>query len=127
MERPRSVTRPIKRAEYELVFGSTAAAKGWSDLRSQARNALADAWDYLTVNPMLFDARRCYQLRGDLATVTVEGVALPQWQYKVTDGGRLWYAVREPHPSNQRVAGLVVIVLATAGHPSATDGAKNSR
>jgi hypothetical protein len=44
---PRAVGRPTKRAEYELAFGSRAAERGWGDLRAQARNALAGAWDYL--------------------------------------------------------------------------------
>lgn len=51
MAKPRPVARPTKRAEYELVFGSSSAEKGWNDLRAGARNAPADAWDYLTAHP----------------------------------------------------------------------------
>ncbi|MFC9999039.1 hypothetical protein [Nocardia sp. NPDC127526] len=32
-------------------------------------------------------------LRFDLGRVVVEGGALEQWQYEVTGGGRIWYAI----------------------------------
>ncbi|MDY0914279.1 hypothetical protein [Rathayibacter festucae] len=120
------VPRPIKGAEYEVVFGDKAAERGWNDLRATARNALADAWDHLTARPTQFDSNRCYRLRGDLSEVTVDGIVLPQWQYKVTNGGRLWYAVVEPDPKAKRV-GRVISTNAAPGHPHETDSGKNFR
>ena len=55
------VPRPTKNAEYEIRFGDLRAEKGWVDLKATAKNALADAYDYLTVHPTQHDANRCYQ------------------------------------------------------------------
>ncbi|GAA0992356.1 hypothetical protein [Subtercola frigoramans] len=121
-----AVQRPIKASEHEIFFGSVAAERGWMDVKSNAKNALADAFDYLTVHPAQYDPDRCYQLRGDLSTVVVDGVSLPQWQYKVTDGARLWYAVDEPNMKSKK-PGRVIITRASAGHPNETDSKKNFR
>ncbi|MEB0203167.1 hypothetical protein QN345_01770 [Cryobacterium sp. 10I1] len=121
-----AVPRPIKGTEYELFFGNTAAQRGWTDLKASAKNALADAYDYLTAHPARYDPDRCYQLRGDLSTVLVDGVVLPQWQYKVTDGARLWYAVDEPNAKAKK-PGRVYITKAATGHPNETDSTKNFR
>lgn len=121
-----AVPRPTKGTEYEIFLGSTSAERGWTDLKSSAKNALADAYDYLTVHPARYDADRCYQLKGNLATVMVHGVVLPQWQYKVTDGARLWYAVDEPDPKAKK-PGRVIITKAAPGHPNETDSSKNFR
>jgi hypothetical protein len=120
------VPRPTKGIEYEIFFGNTAAERGWTDLKASAKNALADAHDYLTAHPGQYGPDRCYQLRGDLSTVLVDGVALPQWQYKVTDGARLWYAVDEPNAKAKKT-GRVVITKAATGHPNETDSKKNFR
>ena len=121
-----AVPRPVKNTEYEIIFGSTSVQRGWTDLRAIARNALADAFDYVTVNPTKYDHDRCYQLRGDLSTVVVAGDSLPQWQYKVTDGARLWYAVAAPNVKT-RTPGRVYITKAASGHPNETDSKKNFR
>nr|CAR47833.1 hypothetical protein [Rhodococcus sp. PY11] len=34
---------------------------------------------------------RHHQLKGRLATGVHNGVEMPQWQYEVTSGGRIWY------------------------------------
>ena len=120
------VPRPIKGTEYEIFFGSAAAQRGWTDLKASAKNALADAFDYLTAHPAKYDPDRCYRLRGDLETVLVNGEALPQWQYKVTDGARLWYAVHEPN-AKAKEPGRVYITRAATGHPNETDSKKNFR
>ena len=121
-----AVSRPIKGTEYEIFFGNTAAQRGWTDLKSFAKNALVDAYDYLTAHPTKYDPDRCYQLRGDLSTVLVDGTALPQWQYKVTDGARLWYAVDKPN-AKAKNPGRVYITKAATGHPNETDSKKNFR
>ncbi|MCT1396654.1 hypothetical protein M4D51_13060 [Microbacterium sp. p3-SID338] len=113
-------------SEYEIVFGGVAAERGWRDLKATAKNALADAWDYLTVHPTQFDSSRCYQLKGNLATVVVDGKVLPVWQYKVTDGARLRYAVDEPNPKTKK-QGRVILLEASPSHPNDTDPSKNFR
>lgn len=65
-------------------------------------------------------------LRGNLSTAVIEGVALPQWQYKITDGARVWYAVQEPRPKT-KTPGRVYITRASTGHPNETDSSKNFR
>ncbi|TFB95914.1 hypothetical protein [Cryobacterium sp. HLT2-28] len=125
-KRGAAVPRPTKGTEYEIFFGNAAAQRGWTDLKAAAKNALADAYDYLTAHPAEYDPDRCYRLRGDLSTVLVDGVALPQWQYKVTDGARLWYAVEEPNPKGKR-QGRVYVTKAATGHPNETDSKKNFR
>lgn len=127
-KRGAAVPRPTKSNEYEVVFGTTAAERGWTDLKATAKNALADAYDYLAVHPALFDADRCYQLRGDLGTVLIDGVALPQWQYKITSGARIWYAVEEYSAAGKaKSPGRVIITSAVTGHPNETDSSKNFR
>ena len=120
------VPRPTKVTEYEIYFGNTGAERGWTNLKAFAKNALADAHDYLTAHPARYDPDRCYQLRGDLATVMIDSVALPQWQYKVTDGARLWYAVDEGNTKAKK-PGRVYITRAATGHPNETDSKKNFR
>jgi hypothetical protein len=120
------VPRPTKGTEYEIFFGNAAASRGWTDLKASAKNALADAYDYLTIHPAEYDSSRCYQLRGDLAIVLVDGSALPQWQYKVTDGARIWYAIDEPKTATKS-PGRVIITRAAVGHPNETDSQKNFR
>lgn len=67
-KRQQSVPRPLKRVEYELRFATREAEKGWTDLLATARNAVVDAWDFLTRTP---DDRssRCHPLKGDLETL----------------------------------------------------------
>lgn len=60
-KRGAAVPRPPKASEYEIVFGSSEAERGRRDLKAIAKNALADAWDYLTAHPARYDAARCYR------------------------------------------------------------------
>jgi uncharacterized protein (AIM24 family) len=53
-------------------------------------------------------------LAGDLAKRTIGGVELPQWQYEVTGGGRIWYC-----PDVRRK--IVHLTRASCGHPEETD------
>ena len=117
------VDRPLKPAEYEIRFANRDAEKGWRDLLAVARNATVEAWDYLTVHPHE-GSKRCYALKADYAVVNVSGVDYEQWQYKVTDGARVWYCVvpsslrAKPKP---RVAGVVYLFLSSPGHPKGTE------
>lgn len=112
------VARPLKKAEYVIRFGNRTAEAGWRDLCAVARNATVDAWTYLTETP-LTRCDRCYPLQADYATLTVAGTVYARWQYKITNGGRIWYWVADD-PSGKR-AGVVYLELCSAGHPKGTE------
>lgn len=67
-----SVPRPVKKTEYTIQFATQQAQKGWTDLVGTTRNAIVDAWDFLTRTPMASSDRN-HQLKGELATVAVAG------------------------------------------------------
>jgi hypothetical protein len=87
------------------------------DLCATARNAAVDAWDLFTKTPVE-RTERCHPLAGDLSHTTVAGVALVQWQYEVTGGGRIWYAVGGS--PDGRTAGIVFLIRVSTGHPNET-------
>lgn len=58
--------------------------------------------------------RRTAQLKGGLATRTIGGKTLPQWQQELTSAGRLWYC-----PDKQ--ARTVWVTKVDLQHPKATD------
>lgn len=88
------VERPIKKHEYEIVFATASAKRGWQDLRAVIPNPLADAWDFLTRSPMSETAHN-YRLRGSLGKVTRNGQTFERWQHKPTIKGdaRIWFFV----------------------------------
>lgn len=108
------VARPAKKSEYEIVCITAQAAKGWSDALSQFRNAMADAWDRLTAQPTAVDGQRVYCLERDLAFGSYAGRDYRRYQYKVSDGARIWYFVDE---TDRRV----LVELVATGHPKATE------
>lgn len=57
---------------------------------------------------------RQHRLKGDLGSVRIGGEDLPQWQFEVTAGGRVWYAVDEARHR-------VVLTYASTKHPKATE------
>lgn len=97
-------------------FATTPAAKGWEELCRTAKSNTWNAWVALTERPMpsLENDARQHRLKGDLAHLTVDGVALDQWQYEVTAGGRIWYVTNQER-------GTVWITWAGTGHPKLTD------
>lgn len=61
-----------------------------------------------------------YELQADFATGTYAGVPYDRWQYKISDGGRIWYFVdRTP---TRKATGRVLIERADPGHPKGTGG-----
>ena len=105
-----SVDRPLKKSEYSLQYGTREAEKGWRDLVATQRNAVVDAWDFLTKTPLERTASN-YPLRDDLATVTRQGRVFEQWQHKVSGGARLWFYVE---------GRTVVLVQCHTRHPNET-------
>ncbi|MEU0539268.1 hypothetical protein ABZ319_05300 [Nocardia sp. NPDC005978] len=53
-------------------------------------------------------------MHGPLATRSIGGNLLDQWQYEVTAGGRIWYC-----PQTEKC--IVWIVYAGTGHPGLTE------
>ncbi|MEV0760251.1 hypothetical protein [Nocardia sp. NPDC050435] len=107
--------RPLKRSEYSLEFITSQARKGWVDCVAVARNAMADAWDTLTREPER-QSPRLYPLRAELRYGTYAGRTYERYQYKFSDGGRLWYFV-DPAPKGSRSAGRVLLERCMPGHP----------
>lgn len=100
-----------------LVFGTSDARKGWTDLNATTRGPLVCVWEFLTATPQE-RSTTCYPLEGDLATITREGVAHDQWQVKLPGGARIWYYV-EP-AKDKKTAGTVVLVRVSTHHPNET-------
>jgi len=99
-----TVPRPSKTTEYEIKFDSNSAAKGWRDLYATHRNALVDAWDYLTKSPLQL-SEFAYPLKSQLASVLRNGKSYERWQLKlnIRSGARIWYFVSEATVYIERV------------------------
>jgi hypothetical protein len=105
------VAPPAEPGRWLLKYGTTEAAKGWEELVRQASSNLWLAYEAIRTDPTPFPpTRRQHRLKGSLGTVD----GLEQWQYEVTSGGRIWYAV-------DAAAKTVWIRYASTQHPKATD------
>jgi len=89
------------------------AYQGWQRLLTVAADNLDRAWVALTSDPRHIDQRQ-HPLKGALGVVKVGGAALEQWQYEVTGGGRIWYAIDDDSRT-------LWITRAGPGHPKQTD------
>lgn len=109
------VTVPPPDDEWDIRFGTSDAAKGWEEL---CRHALANTrrcLDALRADPRSrTDHERQHRLRGDLATHRHNGKDLEQWEFEVTSGGRVRYAIDD-------ITRTVWIVYASPRHPKDTD------
>lgn len=98
-----------------MRFASKDSADGWEDLARTAASALWVAWEALSTRPTEpVNPTRQHRLQGSLAAVSVRGTELPQWQYEVTSGGRIWYC-----PDAERR--IVWLTLASSRHPKQTE------
>lgn len=120
MKRGDAVPRPQRSTEFTLVFITSDASKGWLDCLATARNAAVDAWEFLTTTPDL-ESARAYILKADLATGTYGGVTYARYQYKLTDGARIWYFLDRAEKGDKKTAGRVLIERVTMSHPKQTD------
>jgi hypothetical protein len=114
MSKSAHVERPTKRTEYEIVFATSQAQRGWTNLMATTRNALADAWDFLTRTPQS-PSPTCHRLKGSLASVTHGGTTHERWQYELPGGARLWYYV-----TKDGRGGVVHLIETHTHHPNAT-------
>lgn len=89
------------------------AYQGWQQLLTNAAENLDRAWVALTSEPRRVDQRQ-HPLKGALGVVKVGGAVLEQWQYEVTGGGRIWYAIDDDGRT-------LWITRAGTGHPRQTD------
>ncbi|WP_291048762.1 hypothetical protein [Herbiconiux sp.] len=112
MARESKAERPVKKNEFEIRFASGQAQKGWTDLRATNRNALADAWDFLTRTPLHVTPAN-YRLKGQLGLVTRGQATHERWQHKPTLHGdaRIWFYV---------VDQIVYLEQVHTHHPNAT-------
>lgn len=109
------VPPPPAPGEWELIFGTSEAAKGWNDLINQAPANTLDAWRMIRTDPApTAHTSRHHPLKGSLATCTHGGRQLPQWQIEVTSGGRIWYLI-DPD------ARKIFVMYASTRHPKTTD------
>lgn len=117
-KRDESVPRPLKRVEWEIVYASREASKGWTDMLATARNAAVDAWETLTREPTT-ETERLYQLKDEFAFGIYQGQEYPRYQYKVTNGGRIWYFV-DPALKGSKTAGRILLERCSTTHPKET-------
>jgi hypothetical protein len=93
-DKNKRVPRPTKKSEYEILFASNSAQKGWQDLKATRLNDLVEAWEFLTRNPTVISPLSS-RLRGELGQVNVAGSSFDRWQLKLssTYGARIWFYV----------------------------------
>jgi len=96
------------------VFITRQVEKGWTDCLAATRNATVDAWNRLTTAPTVED-ERLYRLSAELASGTYDCKTFDRYQYKVTNGGRIWYFV-ELTPGT-KLAGRVLLRALRTGTP----------
>lgn len=89
------------------------AFRGWQQLLTAAPDNLDRAWVAITGDPRHIDQRQ-HPLKGALGAVKIAGSILDQWQYEVTGGGRIWYAIDDDNRT-------LWITQAGTGHPKQTD------
>ncbi|MFI5834640.1 type II toxin-antitoxin system RelE/ParE family toxin [Micromonospora sp. NPDC051300] len=106
---------PPRPGGYTIRFATNDAAKGWEELCRQAAANTRAAFDAMETDPCPMPPTiRQHPLKGSLAVGVHNRQALPQWQYEVTAGGRVWYLV----DNDRRICW---IRHAGTGHPRLTD------
>ncbi|MEV0353993.1 hypothetical protein AB0H88_50335 [Nonomuraea sp. NPDC050680] len=109
------VTVPPPDDEWDVRFGTGAAVEGWEEL---CRHALANTrrcFEALRADPRSGSSRdRQHRLRGDLSTHRHNGKNLEQWEFEVTSGGRVRYAIDD-------ATRTVWVIYASPRHPKDTE------
>ncbi|MFE3224148.1 hypothetical protein [Nocardia sp. NPDC059228] len=73
------------------------------------------AWVDITADPRsVAKPQRQHRLKADLKSVKLGDEEFEQWQYEVTAGGRIWYAIDD-------ATRTLWVTKADMGHPSITD------
>ncbi|GAA3445769.1 hypothetical protein [Planomonospora venezuelensis] len=101
--------------EWDIRFSDTDSAKGWEELARQVPGSLRECFERLRAEPApRTPSPRHSRLRHDHAVRNWRGRDLPQWQYEVTGGGRVWYVVDVETRT-------VWITYASPRHPKVTE------
>jgi hypothetical protein len=109
------VPAPPVGSEYAVRFGNNDAAKGWEELCRHAAGNVRRCFEAIMDDPRPHPPTpRQHRLEGKLGTVEYRGRTLERWQFEVTGGGRIWYAVDEE-------VRTVWMLWAGPGHPKLTD------
>lgn len=113
-KRGERVAPPPRASEWELRHTGDSAA-GWEELCKQAPGPTREAFERLSRDPCdRSNPKRQHLLGGDYGKRMIGGTELPQWQYEVTGGGRIWYC---PDAARR----IVHLTRASCGHPKETD------
>lgn len=112
-KRRERVAPPPATGGWDFRHGTSEAAKGWGKVCAAAPSNARAAWEKITSDPRERSTRQ-HPLKGSLGSRSVNGQEMEQWQYEVTGGGRLWYAIDDETRT-------VWLTEATTGHPKATE------
>lgn len=111
------VAPPVVGGAWKFRYGTNEAIAGWKNLCAQAPENTEKAWQQIRTSPgPRPSTSRHHQLKGELSTGQRRGSnqSLPQWQYEVTAGGRIWYLIEaETH--------TIWLVAASTAHPKSTE------
>jgi len=105
---------PPRPGEWDVILGTSEAAKGWADLCQQVPSNTFEAWTVMRAGPPASSNSRHHALKGSLSTGTYQGVEMTQWQIEVTGSGRIWYLADH---QNRRS----IVMYASTRHPKATE------
>lgn len=92
---------------------------GWEKLVQNVPTAALACYDALSTSPLEYSSRQ-KQLRGEFSHRAIGGRTLPQWQFEVMSGGRVWFCPDE----KRRIVWLTDVSLAA---PSRTHTSKRAR
>ncbi len=112
-KRKERVAPPPAAGGWDFRYANNDAVKGWEEICATAAANARSAWERLTADPRQRDSRQ-HPLKGSLGRRDINGIALEQWQFEVTAGGRLWYCIDDD-------AKTVWLTDAHVGHPKATE------
>ncbi len=94
MVKKQEVRRPKRKSEWKLLYADRAAEKGWVDLCATQLGLCRTLYDRLELDPTAVDnPDKQHPLKGSLSAVIVNGQTVPQWQYELSNGARVWYAI----------------------------------
>lgn len=96
--------------EYEIIFGTSDAQKGWQNVCATQRNIVVTAWERLTADP-LADDTTCHGMKGVLEFVTNKDGTYRRRRYELSHGARIRFCVDGTR---------VVLIDVNTHHPNAT-------
>ncbi|WP_166027774.1 hypothetical protein [Streptomyces chilikensis] len=109
------VTVPAPENQWEIRFGTTDAVRGWEELCRLALANTRRCFEALRTDPRSrANPERQHRLRSDLATHRHNGTDMEQWEYEVTSGGRVRYAIDDDSRT-------IWLIYASPRHPKDTD------